>query len=332
MTPWTLLPEWQPQHAIIITWPHPYSGWKHMLLQAENCYINLTRTITAHQRLLIICYSLAHQQHVQQCLRGVNQHNLGWAIIPTNDTWVRDYGPLTAKKNDKLYWLNFNFNAWGLKFGSHLDTAVNAALIQHPWFAEKYTLQDVPYTLEGGAVEVNGAGFFLSTHSVIHNPNRSNNTAITSIAQQYFNCPETLILEQGHLAGDDTDGHIDTLVRFFNKDSVLYCACHDSADEHYLPLQKMRQALERTAFTLVPLPLPDPRYDAYGERLPGTYANFLIGQEAVYAPIYGCPQDAEALDTLQQCFKNYKILPVDCNALIVQRGSLHCSTMQIPVT
>lgn len=133
------------------------------------------------------------------------------------------------------------------------------------------------------------------------------------------------------MSGDDTDGHIDTLVRFFNENSLLYCACRDANDEHFEPLKKMHEELKNTSFNLVELPIPDARYDAYGERLPGTYANFLIGNGAVYVPIYNSVKDAEALDTIQQCFPQYKIIGIDCNVLIIQRGSLHCSTMQIPI-
>lgn len=325
-----LFPEWQKQHAVIITWPHPYSGWKHILDQAEACFFDIASAIAHHQRLLILCFNADHQEKIKKKLAKLPQENLSFMIIQTNDTWIRDYGPLTAKKDNKLIWLDFTFNAWGNKFGSHLDNVVNQKVIEHEWFKDHYTLHPVPYTLEGGAVEVNGSGYFFSTESVIYNPNRHNKIEINEIAQNYFDCSHTHILKNGHLSGDDTDGHIDTLVRFFNENSVLYCQCNDKNDEHFESLNKMQEELKQTQFNLVPLPIPEARYDAYKERLPGTYANFLIGNEAVYVPIYHCKQDKEALDTIQQCFKGYKIIGIDCNALIIQRGSLHCSTMQIP--
>lgn len=325
-----LFPEWQSQNAIVITWPHQYSGWKHILADAEECFFNIATAITRYQRLLIICFNQAHQDKVKKKISHLPQENLGFINIQTNDTWIRDYGPLTVKQGNDLVWLDFTFNAWGNKFGSHLDNAVNQTLIQHEWFQEHYTLQSVPYTLEGGAVEVNGAGYFFSTKSVIDNPNRYNTTSINNIAKQYFDCSEVNILKDGHLAGDDTDGHIDTLVRFYNQTSVLYCETNDKNDEHYAPLKKMHEELKQTKFNLTPLPIPDARYDNYGERLPGTYANFLIGNRAVYVPVYNAKQDAQALDTIKQCFKGYEVIGVDCNVLIIQRGSLHCSTMQIP--
>jgi agmatine/peptidylarginine deiminase len=325
-----LLPEWQKQDAIVITWPHQYSGWKHILADAEDCFFHMAAAITQHQRLLIICYNQAHQDKIKKRLTHLSQQNLSFINIQTNDTWIRDYGPLTVKKNNNLLWLDFTFNAWGNKFGSHLDNIVNQALIQHDWFRDYYKIHTVPYTLEGGAVEVNGAGYFFSTTSVIDNPNRHNTAHINSIAKNYFDCSEVNILQNGHLAGDDTDGHIDTLVRFFNENSVIYCECRDKNDEHFEPLSNMHEELKKTPFNLVALPIPEARYDAYGERLPGTYANFLIGNGAVYVPIYKCVQDAEALDILKQCFKGYEVIGIDCNVLIIQRGSLHCSTMQIP--
>lgn len=325
-----LFPEWHQQHAVVITWPHQYSGWKHILAEAEACFFNIAAAVTRHQRLMIVCFNQAHQDLIRKKLAHLAQENLAFINIQTNDTWIRDYGPLTVKHGQDLVWLDFQFNAWGNKFGSHLDNAVNQELIQHEWFRDIYKLHAVPYTLEGGAVEVNGAGYFLSTDSVIYNPNRQNTTSINEIAKQYFDCSEVNILKDGHLAGDDTDGHIDTLVRFFDEKSVLYCETTDTADEHYLPLKKMHEALKQTNFNLVSLPLPDIRHDNYGERLPGTYANFLIGNGAVYVPTYNCGKDAEALDTIQQCFKGYEVMGIDCNVLIIQRGSLHCSTMQIP--
>ncbi len=325
-----LLPEWQHQNAIVITWPHQYSGWKHILPEAEKCFFDIASAITQHQRLLIICYNQAHQDKIKNKLAGLSQQNLAFINIQTNDTWIRDYGPLTVKQDNDLVWLDFTFNAWGNKFGSHLDNVVNQELIKHDWFRDLYKLQTVPYTLEGGAVEVNGAGYFFSTDSVIYNPNRHNTASINDIAKTYFDCSEVNILKDGHLAGDDTDGHIDTLVRFYNETSVLYCETNDKNDEHYEPLRKMHEELKQTKFNLVALPIPDARHDAYGERLPGTYANFLIGNGAVYVPIYKAKQDAEALDTIKQCFKGYDVIGVDCNALIIQRGSLHCSTMQVP--
>lgn len=325
-----LFPEWQPQHAVVITWPHQYSGWKHILADAEACFFHIASAITKYQKLLIICFNQAHQELVKKKLAGLEQKNLSFINIQTNDTWIRDYGPLTVLKNGKLTWLDFTFNAWGNKFGSHLDNAVNEQLILHPWFSGLYDREVVPYTLEGGAVEVNGSGYFFSTDSVIYNPNRYNTTAINDIAKKYFDCQEVNILKNGHLAGDDTDGHIDTLVRFYNQNSVLYCETKDKNDEHYEPLSKMHEELKQTHFNLVALPIPDARYDNYGERLPGTYANFLIGNGAVYVPIYNAKQDAEALDTIKQCFKGYDVIGVDCNVLIIQRGSLHCSTMQVP--
>lgn len=325
-----LFPEWQPQQAVVITWPHQYSGWKHILPEAESCFFHMASAISQYQKLLIVCFNQAHQDTVRKKLMACPQENLSFINIQTNDTWIRDYGPLTVLKNGKLVWLDFQFNAWGNKFGSHLDNAVNEHLILHPWFAGLYEREVVPYTLEGGAVEVNGAGYFFSTESVIYNSNRHNASSINDVAKKYFDCPQVNILKNGHLAGDDTDGHIDTLVRFYNETSVLYCETHDKNDEHYEPLRKMHEELKQTNFNLISLPIPDARYDNYGERLPGTYANFLIGNGAVYVPIYKAKQDAEALDTIKQCFKGYDVIGVDCNVLIIQRGSLHCSTMQIP--
>ncbi|MCD8542375.1 MAG: agmatine deiminase family protein [Gammaproteobacteria bacterium] len=146
---------------MVITWPHQYSGWKHILNQAEDCFFRLASAIATYQRLLIICFNPEHQQKIRKQLKYLPQGNIDFINIQTNDTWIRDYGPLTASLNDQRVWLDFNFNAWGNKFGSHLDNRVNASLIHHEWFRDDYSLHPVPYTLEGGAVEVNGTGYFF---------------------------------------------------------------------------------------------------------------------------------------------------------------------------
>ena len=346
-----MLPEWHAQLAIIITWPHQYSDWHSMLDTIEACYIDIALAITESQKLLIIAYNQSHQENIIKKLNNnkINITNISFVIIPTNDTWVRDYGPITVgnKHNNQLIWQDFEFNAWGGKFDSQLDNSVNKKLIKHEWFNENYLLEKQNYILEGGSIEVNSHGDLLTTASCIDNTNRNNangkninrkNINRKNIKLQQKEMFENILgskniykLNHGTLSGDDTDGHIDTLVRFMNDNLVCYVGCNNKLDEHYLSLSKMKKEIDSLPFDAISLPMPEAQYNKNNYRLPATYANFLITNYNILVPIYNCKQDNIALDIFKNCFKNKNIIPIDCSALIYQHGSLHCSTMQVPL-
>lgn len=193
--------------------------------------------------------------------------------------------------------------------------------------------------LEGGAIESDGAGTLLTTSECLLSPNRNphlNRAEIEGQLAEQFGLERVLWLESGFLAGDDTDSHIDTLARFCSLDTIAYVKCQDQHDEHFEALQKMENELR--AFTmlngkpykLVPLPWPEPCFDEEGNRLPATYANFLIINGAVLVPTYRVPQDLEALKLFGTLFPDREVIGVDCRLLILQHGSLHCLTMQYP--
>lgn len=333
-----LLPEWHPQHAVIITWPHQHSDWKDMLDTVQACYIHIAKAISESQKLLIIAYDQTHQESITQQLKSnkINLANISFSVTPTNDTWVRDYGPITVKNTDiknnqKLIWQDFEFNAWGDKFNSQLDNLANTHLIQHPWFCDNYSLEKQDYILEGGSIELNSNGDLLTTASCVDNLNRHNSQAEqNNVFQQILGCRNIYKLHHGALSGDDTDGHIDTLARFASDHIILSVGCDNPADEHYSTINKMQKEIEQLPFENILLPMPEARFDQNNFRLPATYANFLIINHSVLVPTYNCKQDEAALDIFKHVFKNKKVIAVDCNALIYQHGSLHCSTMQIP--
>ena len=232
--------------------------------------------------------------------------------------------------------LDFTYNAWGGKFPPwDKDNAVPRHV------AEYFNLRrfQIPFVCEGGALEVNGAGDLLTTRSVILNENR--NPGITESEAEEILCEslgveQVLWLDHGYLAGDDTDSHIDTLARLCPNDTIVYVQCNDEQDEHYDALRRMEEQLKtfRTLsgdpYRLLPLPMADAVVED-GERLPATYANFLILNEAVLYPTYAQPDnDRRAAEVLQQAFPGYEIVGIDCRALICQHGSLHCVTMQYP--
>lgn len=329
-----LLPEWHAQTAVVITWPHRYSDWKEMLSKVESCYISMAKAITESQKLLIIAYNIEHQNDILKQLKPhkINLANLSFAVIPTNDTWVRDYGPITTINcSNKLTWQDFEFNAWGDKYSSELDNLVNQQLIQHPWFCEDYCLEKQDYILEGGSIEANSQGDLLTTASCVDNLNRHNSHASqTHIFKNILGRNNIYKLHHGELTGDDTDGHIDTLVRFASDNLILSVDCENKTDEHYAALKLMQQEINNLPFENIKLPMPEERFDENNLRLPATYANFLITNHSVLVPTYQCKQDEAALSIFKNCFKHKEIIGVDCNALIYQHGSLHCSTMQVP--
>ncbi|MEM1214393.1 MAG: agmatine deiminase family protein, partial [Bacteroidota bacterium] len=256
----------------------------------------------------------------------------------SNDTWARDHGPISVFEDGQLRLLDFIFNGWGLKFPANRDNLLTKTL--HTWgIYGDLPLEQVGLVLEGGALETDGQGTLLTTRECLLSPNRNphlEQAALEEKLNETLGVDRFLWLENGRLLGDDTDAHIDTLARFCDAETIAYVHCDDPRDVHYADLQLMEQELQQfrtrrgTPYRLVPLPWPDACHAQDGNRLPATYANFLIINGAVLVPTYGLPQDQTALQVLQDCFPTREIIGIDCRLLIEQHGSLHCVTMQIP--
>lgn len=336
----TLAAEWAPQSGVQLTWPHEATDWAEMLEEVTACYLRMAYEIALRQKLLIVTphvatvRALLEEQFPQKLLE-----NIRYFECPTNDTWARDHGFLSLYHEGGIELADFRFNGWGGKFPAEKDNAINAALAQSEWLKGQY-MDCLHYELEGGSVESDGCGTILTTAVCLLNPNRNGGAtkADTEAAlQTYLGAERILWLHHGELAGDDTDGHVDTLARFCPNEQIAYVQCEDTTDEHYPALHAMEQelktfrTLEGKPYTLVPLPLPAPIYDEDGERLPATYANFLIMDRAVLLPVYNQPDnDRKAHAALAKAFPGYEIVDIDCCALIRQHGSLHCATMQFP--
>ncbi len=230
--------------------------------------------------------------------------------------------------------LDFTFTGWGGKFDATRDNAMSES-IKGVYGAP---MQKVDVILEGGAVESNGTGSLLTTSECLLNPNRNphlDKNKTEALLKKELGVEQILWLNHGYLAGDDTDSHIDTLARFIDVDTIMYVKCDDKNDEHYSELKKMEEELmalrdlDGEPFELIALPMCSPVfYD--DERLPATYANFLILNDAVLLPIYNDPHDEEAIRICEKAFRGRDIIPIDCSVLIRQHGSLHCVTMQFP--
>lgn len=311
---WRLPAEWESQSMVQLTWPHAKTDWAPMLDEITETYNEMAATIRKYEDLLIVGE-------------------------PNNDTWARDHGFITLVDDEggaKL--LDFCFNGWGEKFEAELDNAINRRIYDEGKVKGEY-VDCLDFVLEGGSIESDGEGTIFTTSCCLLAPHRNQPMKKAEIEERLKRnlCAERVLwIDYGHLVGDDTDGHIDTLVRVAPNYTLLYIGCDDEADEQYEDLKKMEEQLKtfRTLngepYKLVKLPSPRPIYED-GERLPATYANFLIINGAVLVPTYNQPDlDAEAMKLIGEVFPDRNIIGIDCRSVIKQHGSLHCCTMQYP--
>jgi len=329
--------EWHPQAAVMLTWPHENTDWQPILQEVILCYVAIAKEILRHEKLIIVCSSIAE---VKSALgKEPDYSRILFREIPSNDTWSRDHGPISIFIDGRPSVLDFTFNGWGLKFPANLDNQITRRLYQSGVFnstVKYHSIKDI--VLEGGSVESDGKGTILTTTQCLFAPNRNeyqDEEEVEDYFQVLFGVQRVLWLHHGYLAGDDTDSHIDTLARFCNPETIAYVRCTDETDEHFTELFRMEKelrafrTLEGKPYRLIPLPMAEAVYDA-GERLPATYANFLIINGVVLMPTYDSPLDEVAKAALQTAFPDREIVGVNCLPLIKQHGSLHCITMQIP--
>ncbi|MCF0188319.1 MAG: agmatine deiminase family protein [Bacteroidaceae bacterium] len=326
--------EWEAQSGVMLTWPHADTDWAYILPDVERVYVNMAREILKREPLVIVT---PNPEHVASLCPEATT-----LPCPTNDTWARDHAFITTIGAGKQPFLNdFTFNGWGMKFAANLDNQINSRIFPSGVFNGEYVSQ-LDFVLEGGSIESDGKGTFLVTSECLLSRNRNEYMSRERIAEELkcrLGAERIMWLDHGYLAGDDTDSHIDTLARLCPNDVIAYVQCLDEADEHYKALHAMEEQLstfltsDGKPYSLLPLPMPTPIYDADNEeeRLPATYANFLIINGAVLMPTYNQPtSDALAARQLQKAFPDREIVPIDCLPLIRQHGSLHCCTMQFP--
>ncbi len=313
---WRLPAEWESQSMVQLTWPHAKTDWAPMLEEITKTYNEMASAISSREELLIVGE-------------------------PNNDTWARDHGFITLVDDEgHARLLDYCFNGWGEKFEADLDNAINRRIYDEGKVKGEY-VDCLDFVLEGGSIESDGEGTIFTTSCCLLAPHRNQPMTKAEIEARLKHdlCAERIIwIDYGHLTGDDTDGHIDTLVRIAPNYTLLYIGCDDETDEQYDDLKKMEQQLKafRTLkgepYKLVKLPSPRAIYDEDGERLPATYANFLIMNGAVLVPTYNQPDlDAEAMRLIGEVFPDREIVGIDCRSVIKQHGSLHCCTMQYPV-
>ncbi len=326
--------EWEPQAAVLLTWPHRNGDWGGNLPEAEQTFMRMARLIASRQPLLVACHD-AHSRDQAQAAAGT----FGARIfeIPSNDIWVRDHGPITVLDNGAPVLLDFRFNGWGNKYPADLDDALTGRLA--PQALAGLAVERIDAIMEGGSIESDGDGTIMTTSRCLLHPERNpdlDRRQLERLMDTWFGARQVLWLDHGELEGDDTDGHVDMLARFVPDNTIVYTACDDTADVHHAPLARMEEQLRgfRNAggqpYRLIPLPWPPARFDEDGKRLPLSYANFLIINGAVLVPVYRVPTDQAALEVIAGAFPDREIVPVDALPLIRQHGSLHCASMQIP--
>ena len=331
-----LPPEWTPQSAVQLTWPHKDTDWRDNLDEVTACFTAIAKEIIKRETLLIVC---KNEQEVKAQFKNMDFDRIIFREMETNDTWARDHGAISVIQNGRPVILDFTFNGWGLKFAANWDNQITRRLYETDTFSPETGYLRLPLVLEGGSIESDGAGTILTTTKCLLSPNRNESFSpkgIELFLKQTLGANRILWLNNGQLAGDDTDGHIDTLARFCDPQTIAYVCCENPEDEHYKSLSAMKKELEdfRTVdgkpYCLIPLPMADAVQEA-GQRLPATYANFLIINGAVLMPVYDSPQkDAVAAQQLQKAFPDREIVTINCLPLIRQGGSLHCATMQFP--
>ena len=332
------LEEWVPCDGVLMALPHEATDWDYILEEALAQYKRIIETLASENiRVLLLCRSVSEAEKLfdKAALRHIT-----FIEMKYNDTWTRDYGPLTILKHGDLRALDFGFNGWGLKFAADKDNLVNRHLNEKSVFTKGIFRNESAFILEGGSVDTDGKGTVLTTTRCLCSPNRNGGLSKPEADEQLRNrlgADHVLFLDYGALEGDDTDSHIDTLARMAPDNIILFTGCRNVDDPHFEELLKMRAQLsmfrnaEGEAYNLVELPLPDAIYDEKGERLPATYANYLVTENVLFMPTYNQSEnDRLAMQTVRIAFPEHKVVGIDCTTLIKQHGSLHCATMQLP--
>ncbi len=333
--------EWERQRAVMLTWPHANTDWQPYLDDINRTMTEVAKAIAHHEDVLIVApFESDVPEEVRQ-LENVYVFN-----CPTDDTWSRDHGPVTLLGGEKPLWLDFQFNGWGKKFPADYDNCITSKLWSLTSFFDEVDYENHnDFVLEGGSIESDGKGTIFTTSCCLLAPNR-NQRPVESHgdgrdAKEVGNAYQPLTqaeielelkrrlraerivwLNTKPLPGDDTDGHIDTLLRCAPNDTLLYVP---QLEEEVSRLR----TLDGKPYRLITLPTPHPIIED-GEQLPATYANFLIINGAVIMPTYGQPEhDNEAVRLIGEAFPECNIIPIDSRTIIRQHGSIHCMTMQI---
>ena len=333
--------EWEPHAATWLAWPHNLDTWPDDLKRVQQTWVEMIRTLAIGETVDLLVNDASSETEVAVRLGrgGVDTRRVMFHRIPTVDVWIRDYGPTFITRADRsaaLAFVNWRFNAWGMKYPEYVADDTVPLRLNEALGLPAFTPGIV---LEGGSIDVNGAGLCLVTEECLLNPNRNRGRTrqdIETLLRSALGLQRVLWLPAG-MAGDDTDGHIDNLARFVDTDTVVCVVEPDPRDENHRALQENYRCLTSATephgrrLRVVPLPQPDPVM-ADDDRLPASYANFYIANGVVLVPLYGGSRDQAALDTLAPLFPGRRVAGIDARALILGLGGIHCVTQQQPAT
>lgn len=332
--------EWEPHAATWLAWPHKQDSWPGNFTPIPAVWVEIVRALQPHEGVNILVNDAQAAASLRQLLAAaqVPEHNVQLHPIATNDAWIRDHGPIfitrAAAGRTQLGAVKWRYNAWGGKYPPwELDDAVAehiAAQLGVPVFRPGIVL-------EGGSIDVNGKGTLLTTEACLLNPNRNPHLTreqIEGYLRAHLGVRHILWLGGG-IVGDDTDGHIDDLARFIDATTVVSVVEHDRSDDNFEPLQANHERLRRMTdqdgrpLRVITLPMPAPVF--YNEqRLPASYANFYVANRVVLVPTFNDPNDAVALDILQQSFPDRRIVGIHATEMVWGLGAVHCVTQQQP--
>lgn len=334
-------PEWAPQAATLLVWPRRDGDWGDALDAARATVQAIANALVAYQPVILVAPDTDARYDIgqRQSAHRLAHEGLCLAEAAANDIWVRDTGPITVFDNGLRRFVDFRFDGWGQKFDARADDELSARLHAGGWLGAD-RLENAAFVLEGGSIESNGQGTLLTTARCLldaRGRRREDRAALVDRLTETLGVHTVHWLEHGDLIGDDTDGHIDTLARFVDAQTIVYQGCDDPEDAHYAPLTAMAEELaglrdpHGAPYRLIALPLPGPQHDPHdGHRLPAGYVNFLIANGCVLVPAFDDPADATAAQRIGACFPDRRVITIDSRALIRQHGGIHCAAMQIP--
>jgi len=330
--------EWEPHQATWLSWPHNRASWPGAFEAVEPVMARAVAALATSETVHINVLDALHEARVRDFLDEETLASVRFHRFPTNDAWCRDHGAIfvtrSPDQSEPLAALHFDYNAWGGKYPPYdLDRQVArlmADVLEIPRFPGDMIL-------EGGSIDVNGAGTLLTTEQCLLNPNRNPSLSredIETRLREMLGTRQIVWLGDG-IEGDDTDGHVDDLTRFVAEDAVVTVVEENPNDVNHAPLAANLERLhdvrlhDGRPLRIIELPMPAPVWHE-DQRLPASYANFYVANRVVLAPVFADDNDAHAISTLEACFPDRRVVPIDCRKLVVGLGSFHCLTQQVP--
>lgn len=325
--------EWEPHVATWLAWPRERSDWPGKFGPIPWIYGDLVKKLARVERVRILVEDAALEQSARRVLAkcAVDTNAVEFLRWPTNRSWTRDYCPIFVRNDvNEIAVTNWIFNGWAKYSNWREDNRIPNRAAKR----DKLEMFEPGIVLEGGSIDVNGAGLLLTTEECllsesvqVRNPGLGR-VDLERYFAQYLGIEQTIWLKRG-IAGDDTHGHIDDLARFVNRETIVIASEDDPNEINYEPLRENRELLRRTRLNVITLPMPAPVYFD-GQRLPASYANFYIANGLVLVPVFNDPNDRIALNTLAELFPSREVVGVYCGDLVLGLGTLHCMTMQQP--